>query len=137
MNVAEFEYDLPNEQIALFPPQVRGEAKLLVIDREQSSITHTHYPSLPQFLRPGDLVVLNNTKVLPARLFPIDQAGNSRELVILEKHHDAATDRFEAIVRGKVSIGDIFKLDSHSLEVIAQSEGSVTIKTPLPIEELT
>jgi S-adenosylmethionine:tRNA ribosyltransferase-isomerase len=68
MDVREFDFDLPPELIAQEPPTERGASRLLVLDRESGSITHTHIAALPGLLRPGDLVVVNNTRVFPARL---------------------------------------------------------------------
>lgn len=137
MNVAEFDYDLPNDRIALFPPTVRGEAKLLVIDRANHSISHSNYPMLLDLINPGDLVVLNDTKVLPARLFPLDADGNSREMVVLEKHHYTTTGSFQAIIRGKVEVGSVFTLGDYRLEVVENAHGVATVTTPLSIEDLT
>ena len=68
MHVADFDFDLPERLIAQHPPANRGESKLLVLDRQSGSITHTSFQALPDFLRRGDRLVLNDTRVLPARL---------------------------------------------------------------------
>jgi S-adenosylmethionine:tRNA ribosyltransferase-isomerase len=68
MDVRDFDFDLPPELIAQEPPRLRGGARLLHLDRDSGSIAHTHVTSLPDLLRAGDLVVVNNTRVFPARL---------------------------------------------------------------------
>ena len=68
MNVAEFGFDLPDELIAQEPPAHRGESRLMVVPRRGGTLEHTRFQRLGEHLRPGDLLVLNNTKVFPARL---------------------------------------------------------------------
>ena len=68
MDVRDFDFDLPSELIAQEPPPVRGGARLLHVDRASGSLSHTCVSALPDRLRPGDLVVVNNTRVFPARL---------------------------------------------------------------------
>ena len=68
MDVRDFDFDLPPELIAQEPPVERGGARLLVLDRGTGAMTHTRVAALPDILRAGDLVVVNNTRVFPARL---------------------------------------------------------------------
>jgi S-adenosylmethionine:tRNA ribosyltransferase-isomerase len=68
MDVRDFDFDLPAELIAQEPPASRGGARLLHLGRDSGSIAHTHVSVLPDLLRAGDLVVVNNTRVFPARL---------------------------------------------------------------------
>ena len=68
MNVREFDFDLPPELIAQEPPPHRAAARLLHLDRQSGNIQHTTVAALPDLLQPGDLVVVNNTRVFPARL---------------------------------------------------------------------
>jgi S-adenosylmethionine:tRNA ribosyltransferase-isomerase len=68
MDVRDFDFDLPSDLIAQEPPAVRGGARLLHLGRESGSIAHTQVAALPNLLRAGDLVVVNNTRVFPARL---------------------------------------------------------------------
>jgi S-adenosylmethionine:tRNA ribosyltransferase-isomerase len=67
MNVSDFDFDLPEDLIAQ-EPAARGESRLLVLSRETGGITHAWFTQLGEFLRPGDLLVVNNTRVFPARL---------------------------------------------------------------------
>lgn len=68
MNVSDFDFELPEELIAQHPPDVRGGSRLLVFDRATGRIEHTTFDRLPHHLRPGDLIVVNDTRVFPARL---------------------------------------------------------------------
>ncbi len=68
MDVRDFDFDLPPELIAQEPPVSRGSARLLHLGRDSGPIAHTHVSALPDLLRAGDLVVVNNTRVFPARL---------------------------------------------------------------------
>lgn len=68
MRVADFDFDLPPELIAQEPPSERGGSRLLVIDRAHGTVAHRQFHDLPELLRAGDLLVVNDTKVFPARL---------------------------------------------------------------------
>src|SRR5829696_7439819 len=68
MDVRDFDFDLPAELIAQEPPLERGTSRLLVLDRASSALTDTGMSALPDVLRAGDLVVVKNTRVIPARL---------------------------------------------------------------------
>lgn len=68
MNVSEFDFDLPPELIAQNPPHERGQSRLLVLHRGETRIEHTTFPHLIDYLQPGDLLVVNDTRVFPARL---------------------------------------------------------------------
>ena len=68
MLISDFDYVLPDEKIALYGPKVRGSSKLLVLDRESGTVSDNLYSNLEQYLQADDLVVLNDTKVIPAKL---------------------------------------------------------------------
>jgi len=68
LDTADFDFDLPDELIAQEPPAVRGDSRLLVLRRDGGPVEHTSFPRVADYLRPGDLLVLNNTKVFPSRL---------------------------------------------------------------------
>ena len=67
-NLEDYDYELPTELIAQEPVAHRADSRLLVIDRQRDSIEHFHFRDLPSFLNAHDVVVLNNTRVVPARL---------------------------------------------------------------------
>src|SRR5688500_19073055 len=68
MNVSDFSFDLPAELIAQAPAAERGASRLLVLHKHNSAVEHTHVSRLAEFLREGDLLVVNDTRVFPARL---------------------------------------------------------------------
>jgi S-adenosylmethionine:tRNA ribosyltransferase-isomerase len=68
VNVSDFDFDLPDDLIAQHPPAERGQSRLLRVERETGAIEHTVFEQLPDHLRAGDLLVLNDTRVFPARL---------------------------------------------------------------------
>lgn len=72
--LADYDYDLPKELIAQRPLPRREDARMMVLDRARETIAHRQFLDLPEFVRPGDLLVLNDTKVLPARRFSDDGA---------------------------------------------------------------
>jgi len=84
MDVRDFDFDLPPELIAQEPSPVRGGARLLHVDRASGSFSHTCVAALPDLLRPGDLVVVNNTRVFPARLLGRrDPSGGAVECLLV------------------------------------------------------
>jgi S-adenosylmethionine:tRNA ribosyltransferase-isomerase len=93
MDVRDFDFDLPPELIAQEPAAARGGARLLHLDRQTGSITHTQISALPDLLRAGDLVVVNNTRVFPARLLGRrDPSGGAVECLLVKPLSDADLD---------------------------------------------
>ena len=86
MQLSDYTYELPEEAIALHPAKERGASRLLVLDRKTGEIRDDFYTHLDDFLRSGDLLILNNTRVLPARLIAHTEDGAGREILLLEKH---------------------------------------------------
>ena len=83
MLTSELDYELPNALIAQRPAEPRDTSRLMVMDAKTGTITHHAFRDLPRFLRPGDALVLNETKVLPARLFARRPGGGGVELLFL------------------------------------------------------
>ena len=69
MRVSDFNFDLPEELIAQSPPEIRGSSRMLVFDRATGIYQDNFFSNLPEILRPGDLLILNNSRVIPARLY--------------------------------------------------------------------
>ena len=90
MLLSDFDYILPDQRIAKFPPKVRGTTRLLVLNRQTNQLTDSAYSKLDTFLHSGDLVILNDTKVMHSRLFCTLPDGRQRELIVLE-HHQTST----------------------------------------------
>ncbi len=85
MKLSEFDFDLPEELIAQHPVKKRDTSRLMVVDRETGSIEHKHFYDIVDYLKPGDVLVRNNTKVIPARLFGIKEETNGNVEVLLLK----------------------------------------------------
>ena len=89
MKKSDFYYELPPELIAQHPSQQRDQSRLLVIDRVTGETRHHHFYELPDFLQSGDCLILNNTKVLPARIFGVkDGTGAHVEFLLLKRVGD-------------------------------------------------
>ncbi|WLV23669.1 tRNA preQ1(34) S-adenosylmethionine ribosyltransferase-isomerase QueA [Aciduricibacillus chroicocephali] len=97
MNIEEFDFDLPEELIAQVPLQDRTASRLLVLDKESGEIAHRQFPAVLEYLKPGDCLVLNNTRVLPARLYGSkSDTGAKVELLLLEQKEG---DHWEALAK--------------------------------------
>ncbi len=93
-----FHYDLPEALIAQRPLQERDAARLLVLDRSKGSLTHSRVRDLASFLREGDLLVVNRTKVLPARLFARKRTGAALEVFLLRPFPGGGEEEWEALI---------------------------------------
>ncbi len=85
MLLSDFDYALPESAIANAPVSPRDHARLMKVDRRTGERRHRHFFEIGEFLRPGDLLVINNTKVLPARLFGHDDNGRRMEVFLLKR----------------------------------------------------
>ena len=89
MRTSDFNYDLPQECIAQTPVTPRHDSRLLVLDRVADTLEHTRFWEIDRFLKPGDLLVINETRVIPARIYARKQAGGGKaELLLLDKQDD-------------------------------------------------
>ena len=113
MRAADFDYGLPEEKIAKYPPQERGSTRILALDRNTGAIRHTRYAELDELLQKGDLLVLNNTRVIRARLFAAKASGARVELMLLEKHQE---EQSLVLYRGKLKKGDT--LTAHNQQLV-------------------
>lgn len=82
MNKQDFYFDLPQELIAQYPLAKRSDSRLLTYNRKTGSSTHHQFKEIAQFFQPGDLLVMNNSKVIPARLYGKKESGGKIELLI-------------------------------------------------------
>ena len=98
MKTAEFDYELPPELIAQTPIEPRDASRLMVVDRHTGEIAHRHFCDLPDLLQPGDLLVHNESRVIPARLFARKPTGGKVEILLLRQ---CAGDTWETLVRGR------------------------------------
>ena len=97
MNVSEFNFELPQELIAQDPLADRSASRLLVLDKETGKTMHKHFKDLKSFLKKGDCLVLNDTKVIPARLYGVKEETGARIEVLLLKRK--GNDVWETLVK--------------------------------------
>lgn len=107
MHINDFDYNLPEELIAQFPADKRDHSRLMVVDRSTGSVEHRHFYDILEYLKAGDCLVLNNSRVIPARIFGIKAATGARVEFLLIKRKDG--DRWETMVRPgkKIKKGDV------------------------------
>ena len=108
MNVSDFDYNLPEELIAQVPSAKRDECRLMVIHMGTGEIEHRKFFDILEYLKPGDCLVLNNSKVLPARLFGVKEGTGAKVEFLLSKRMPGEGDRWETLVKpGKrLKVGD-------------------------------
>ena len=104
MKVSEFNYDLPEELIAQTPIEKRDESRLMILDRKNKTIEHKKFKDIIDYLNPGDCLVRNNTKVIPARIYGKKETGANVEFLLL---NNIEGDIWETIVRpgNKLHVG--------------------------------
>lgn len=128
MNVSDFDYELPEELIAQHPSEKRDESRLLVVNRTTGEIRHEHFYDIEKYLKPTDCLVLNDSKVLPARLFGVKEGTGAKIEFLLTKRIDG--DVWETMVRPgrRLKDGDRVRFaDDFSAQVIEKSEGGTRI----------
>lgn len=122
MLVTDFDYDLPHELIAQHPMEPRDHSRLLVVDKKTGEIEHKHFYDLVNYLKPGDVLVFNDTRVIPARLHGTKDTGAHVEVFLLTRRD--ATD-WEVLVRPgkKLQVGAKINFsDELSCEVIEHTD---------------
>ncbi len=132
MNVADFDFDLPDELIAQFPPAVRGGSRLLHVDA-RGVLADRWFRDLPSLLRPDDLLVMNDTRVIKARLFGYKDTGGKLELLI-----ERVTSEFEALAFIRASHapkpGSQIRLaDDTVIDVLAKQNDLTQLRFPRPV----
>lgn len=135
MLVSDYNYDLPEERIAKFPPEERGSTRLLVLDRATGELTDSRYREMAEFLQAGDVLVLNDTRVMHSRLFCTLPDGRERELVVLEKHGDEPQ---RVMYRGKLHEGDVLTVSESGKITIVHilGNGIAEVTSEVPLAEL-
>ena len=116
MNTDDFDYELPEELIAQTPLKVRDSSRLLVLDKKTGSVEHKHFTDIIDYLEVGDTLVLNDTKVLPARLIGVKEStGAVIEILLLKNIND---DNWECLVKParRVKVGDIVSFGNGELK---------------------
>ena len=130
MKTSDFNFNLPNSLIAQIPSKNRGDSRMLVINRKKNSITHHHIKDLKNFLDSNDILVFNDTKVIPARLFGNKKTGGKIEILLLNENEE---NEWNVLIKSsrKPKINDELMLCDGSIyaKVIGFEEnGSVLIK---------
>ena len=131
MKISSYNYRLPVSLIAKVPPNIRGESRLLVLSRKSGKIIDRKYADISDYLYSGDVLVLNDTKVIKARIKAKTQSGKIREIVILEKHSfDNDWHRHKILYRRKLSVGDILSVGDVNIIVdTTQGDGVAIIRS--------
>ena len=97
MDVKDFDYDLPQELIAQDPLEDRSSSRLMVLDKATGEVEHRHFKDIVDYLRPGDCLVINNTKVIPARLYGVKEGTEAKIEILLLKRKE--NDVWETLVK--------------------------------------
>lgn len=116
MDVKDFNYELPEELIAQDPLEKRSNSRLMVLDKKSGDISHRHFYNIKEYLRAGDCLVINNTKVIPARLFgEREKTGGKVEILLLKRKSD---DVWETLVKPgkKARIGEVLSFGNGLLK---------------------
>jgi len=134
VDVVEFDYDLPPERIAQAPAESRDAARLLVMHRADGALADRHFTELPQLLRAGDCLVVNDSRVIPARVLAEDLDGRQVELLFVEAVSDGA---WRALVRpgrrarpgAHLRVGDarlrVVAADPDGARLVAREHGTI------------
>lgn len=128
LRVDDFDYELPSEAIAQVPAEPRDASWLLVLDRSRpAALRHARFHELGDFLRPGDLLVVNDSRVIPARLAATRPGGGSAEVLLLRPFEDGSG-RWEALVRPsrRLPDGSLLSLRSGDRVEVGERLGSGT-----------
>lgn len=123
MKTSDFDYYLPPERIAQTPVEPRHASRLLVLERSRSELAHAIFWDIQNYLRPGDLLVINQTRVIPARLFARKSTGGRVELLLLRREDETT---WETLVGGKgMKAGREFQVEGGPFgRVVEELEGS-------------
>jgi S-adenosylmethionine:tRNA ribosyltransferase-isomerase len=125
MRISDFDYELPENKIAQHPPKVRGQSRLLVLEKSTGKTQDKGYQDLVEYINPGDVVILNNTKVIPARLQATAIDGKRHELLLLELHGGTYGKEANCLYRGKLRAGDKLTIGATPVSVEAVLEGGI------------
>ena len=124
MKLSDFDYSLPKELIAQYPLKERDSARLLVLDREKLTLEHRVFKDIPDYLREGDLIVLNDTKVLPSRLHGKRNSGGKVKVLLLNRKEGLT---FSALIKpGRVKLGEKIIFNGGKSEGIISAKNEIT-----------
>jgi len=128
MNLSDFDYELPEELIAQTPIKKRDSSRLMVVNKVTGEVSHNHFSDIYNLLNPGDVLVLNNTKVIPARLIGVkEETGAVIELLLLK---DLGENKWECLSRPakRLKVGTIVRFgDKLKVEIITKKDEGIVI----------
>ncbi len=133
MKTSDFDYHLPESSIAQTPAEPRDSSRLLVLHRDTGDIEHCIFRDIGDYLRAGDLLVLNKTRVIPARIYARKETGGRVELLLLRRRDEFT---WEALVGGKgLRVGKLVKVedgpDAEIIEILDGSERLIKFSEPI------
>ncbi len=120
--LSDFDYELPKELIAQQPAEPRDSSRLMVL---RDGIEHRVFRDIVEYLEPGDVMVINDTKVLKARIFGKKSTGGHIEALILRQVEGNV---WEALIKGKVKGGSALEFSGHRARVLERDEGKVLVR---------
>ena len=133
MKTSDFDYHLPETSIAQTPSEPRDSSRLMVLHRDSSDVEHRIFRDLSLLLRPNDLLVLNRTRVIPARIFAKKETGGRVELLLLRRRDELT---WETLVGGKgLRVGKLIGVengpDAEIMEILEGSERLIKFSEPI------
>jgi len=128
VQLADFHYNIPEELIADTPPEKRGDARLLALNRKTGAVEDRNYADCVDYFNVGDVLVINDTKVIKARLLTQKANGAIRELILVEKHGRVDDWHTHTVIyRRRLREGEILTIGGDKLEVVKILEGGMAI----------
>lgn len=126
MKLSDFDYNLPKELIAQYPLKERAQARLLVLDRKTGQIEHRIFKDLTDYFRENDLLILNDTKVLPSRLYAKRSTGGRVEVFLLRRKEGLT---FDALISpARVKLGETITFNGKNALGVITAKNEVTFK---------
>jgi S-adenosylmethionine:tRNA ribosyltransferase-isomerase len=138
-DLAQYDYELPRELIAQHPLAVRSDARLMIVDRARQTIDHAHIRDLPELLKPTDLLVVNDTLVIPARLVGRRERTGARWTGLFLKADDQGMWQILSKTRGKLEAGEAIQVlswdlrDTIRLRLVTPLDGGMWAVRPEPM----
>ena len=132
MKTSDFDYNLPESSIAQTPAEPRDSSRLLVLHRDTGELEHRIFRDVTDYLRAGDLLVLNQTRVIPARIYARKETGGRVELLLLRRRDELT---WGALIGGKgLRVGRMARVeDGPEVEIIEEIDGSEVENSGRPI----
>ena len=137
--ISDYDYDLPRDLIAQHPLPVRSDARLMIVDRGRNTIDHAHIRDLPELLQPTDLLVVNDTRVIPARLVGRRERTGARWSGLYLQSDEHGTWQILSKTRGKLEAGEAIQVlswdlrDTIRLRLLTQLDGGAWAVRPEPL----